>query len=472
MRWTPKALAKACQGELISEGTASLSSVFIDSRRPIQNGVFIPIVAARDGHEFILDALRGGAGGVLLMRDRSERWRSKIGSETTVVEVDDTMLALTRLAQSCCEDFHGPVVSVTGSNGKTTTRSLIAAILIHRYDPVLATRGNFNNQLGVPLTVLGEPHDPKAKVLELGMSASGENRHLAAIVRPSIAVITSIGLEHLETMKDLATIAKAEAEPVEFLPSDGALVIPESEELLKTAISPKFQGKIYRFGEGEQADVRVIDVEPGSCTQVRVRFSRDNTECSFRLQSFGHYNALNAAAAICVGLHLGIPVSEMTTALESVQSVGDRGRMLQWGVHTIIADCYNANPASMSAALYSLVELARAKRQRSIAILGDMLELGPRERELHAELGREATKFGVDCVVGMGTLTQYLIGAARANEHPAAIHLGYAPQAVVEWLKHDLESHAPATVLIKGSRGMRMERILEAMPDSSIASRA
>lgn len=472
VRWTPQSLTQACQGQLKSIGSRPLSTVFIDSRRPVQNGVYVPIVAARDGHTFIEDAIRGGASGVLLMRDQSEQWISRIASEITVVEVEETSQALTILARNCCKTFGGPVVAVTGSNGKTTTRSYIESIVARRFDPVLATKGNLNNQLGVPLTVLGEPHDPAAKVLELGMSAIGENRHLAEIVRPTIAVITSIGLEHLETMKDLATIARAEAETVEFLPKDGALVIPDSEPLLEGLIPRNFEGRIYRFGSSERADVRILDVALGDRTCVHVELADTRTRHRFQLHSFGHFNARNASAAICVGRHLEIRMPDMINALESVQSVGDRGRILNWHGHRVVADCYNANPASMSAALFSLAEMAKQSDHRSIAILGDMLELGPEEIGLHASLGREVVDLGIDVVLGLGTLTRHTIDAARAQGHTCAEHMGEDPRMAIDWLKHNFTENPEVTLLIKGSRGMRLERIFEFWPDPGLANRA
>jgi UDP-N-acetylmuramoyl-tripeptide--D-alanyl-D-alanine ligase len=221
MRWTAEHLATAAGGRVVRRSDRPIAGAFIDSRTPIPGGVFVPVVAARDGHDFIADAVAGGAAAVLVMPGRAVP-----GGDCTVIEVDDTLVALGALARAARDEWTGPVVAISGSNGKTTTRAMIEAVLRTRFARVLATRGNFNNHLGVPLTLLGEPHEVDAAVLELGMSAPGENDHLAGIVRPDVAVITSVAIEHLEFMGSLEAIAAAEAEPVRHVRAGGVVVRP------------------------------------------------------------------------------------------------------------------------------------------------------------------------------------------------------------------------------------------------------
>ena len=328
--------------------------------------------------------------------------------DVTIVEVDDTLAALTRLGAASRDRVDGPVVSITGSNGKTTTRAMVEAVLGSALDDVLCTRGNFNNHLGVPLTLLGEPHDPKAMVVELGMSAPGENDHLARIVRPTAAVITSVALEHLEFMGSIEAIAAAEAEPIPHVREGGVVVAPADEPLLRPHL-PKTG--VSTFGPGDDATVVIESVQQRERTEATLRLP-GGERIEIRLQTFGLHNARNAAAAICVGLHLSLPVAPMVEALEAVQPVGDRGRALSLGPHLLIADCYNANPGSVEAALGSLAALRDERPGKLVAVLGDMLELGPTEIELHADCGRRCAELGLDLVVAIGPRSKATAEAA------------------------------------------------------------
>ncbi|MBC8074239.1 MAG: UDP-N-acetylmuramoyl-tripeptide--D-alanyl-D-alanine ligase, partial [Deltaproteobacteria bacterium] len=228
MRWTPEELTTAAVGRLLRRGSRDVVGTFFDTRSPLAGGLFVPVVAARDGHDFIAAAIAGGAAAVLVAAGRTVP-----PGDVTVVEVDDTIAAFQRLAADRRARLDVPVVAISGSNGKTTTRAMIAAVLGSANHRVLCTQGNFNNHLGVPTTLLGEPESPTAMVIELGMNAPGENGLLAAIVQPSIAVITSIALEHLEFMGSIEAIAAAEAEPIAHLRPGGVVVVPSDEPLLR-----------------------------------------------------------------------------------------------------------------------------------------------------------------------------------------------------------------------------------------------
>lgn len=438
------------------DGGRPIEGAFIDSRAPRVGGLFVPIVAARDGHEFAPAAVAGGAAAVLVGAGRSAP-----EGDVSVVEVDDTLRALGRLAAHARDRVHGPVVAITGSNGKTTTRAMIAAVVAARWPALSTTQGNLNNHLGVPLTLLGEPHEPTALVIELGMSAPGENDHLAAIVRPTIAVVTSVALEHLEFMGSIEAIAAAEAEPFVHLPPEGAAVVPGDEPLLRPHLPTGGAPRVIAFAEGEGARVRVLAVDAGLPTVARLGID-DGTEVVVRLRTFGAHNARNAAAAICVGLELGVPVADMVAALEAVEPVGDRGRALAMGPHLLIADCYNANPGSVDAALKSLAGLRRAGPR--IAVLGDMLELGPTEVALHAEVGRRAAALGLEALVTFGPRSEATADAARAAGILAR-HCGEDIDAVVAAVRELLPGPEPGAVLVKGSRGMRLERAVERLAD-------
>jgi UDP-N-acetylmuramoyl-tripeptide--D-alanyl-D-alanine ligase len=356
VRWTPESLAAQAEGQLRRRSRAPIAGAFIDSRSPRPGALFVPIVAARDGHDFLDAAIAGGATAVLVARGRSLP-----AGEATVVEVDDTLAALTRLAARSRDRVSGPVVAITGSNGKTTTRAMVEAVLASALPEVLCTRGNLNNHLGVPLTLLDAPHEPRAMVIELGMSAPGENDHLARIVRPTAALITSIALEHLEFMGSLEAIAAAEAEVVPHVAEDGIVVVPSDEPTLVPHLPRTARPVVVRFGPDDAADVRVLGVELGERTEATLRLP-GGERVVLRLRLFGAHNARNAAAALAVGTRLGLPLGPMLAALEAVEPVGDRGRVHAWGEHLVIADCYNANPGSMEAALASLAALRRHAR--------------------------------------------------------------------------------------------------------------
>jgi UDP-N-acetylmuramoyl-tripeptide--D-alanyl-D-alanine ligase len=461
VRWTPETLAAAAGGRLRQIAERSIATAFIDSRAPRRDALFVPIVAARDGHDFITAAAEAGASACLIGAGRS----TPPGCEDlTIVEVDDTLAGLSALGRAARSQIAGPVVAITGSNGKTTTRAFIEAVLATGFDPVLCTRGNFNNHLGVPLTLVDEPHEPAAAVLELGMSAPGENHHLAGIVAPTIHVITSIALEHLEFMGSLEAIAAAEAEPIAHLRAGGALIVPADEPSLIPHFAKLSEGvELLRVGPAgaEPLDVAILEVEVGVRTKA-VLGLRGGERLELRLATFGAHNARNAASAVAVALHLGLPRAPLIDALEAVDPVGDRGRIGELGPHLLIADCYNANPGSMDAALRSLALLRAARPGRLIAVLGDMLELGPSEDALHREVGATAAALGLDAVLGVGERAEAIVEAARAGGVSAAMHLP-ADEAGVEraaaWVRAQLDDR-PGAALFKASRGIRLERVL------------
>ncbi len=474
MRWTPESLAAAAHGRLLRRGSRPIAAAFIDSRRAREDALFVPLtapVAARDGHAYLSAAVEGGASATLLALGRPPP-----EGDLTIVEVEDTFVALTTLARDARAQIEGPVVAITGSNGKTTTRAYIEAAMGTRFERVLCTQGNLNNHLGLPLTLVDGPEIPDAAVLELGMSAPGENDHLASVARPSVHVITSIALEHLEFMGTLEAIAAAEAEPIAHLRAgpgaDGAprrplLVVPGDEPSLVPHLPGPERGvTVLRFGRADAAvggplDVEIEAVSVGERTWARLRVGEQRVE--IRVRAFGAHNARNAAAALAVAMHLGIPLPAVVEALAQVEPVGDRGRLRAWGPHALIADCYNANPGSMVAALDSLALLREARSGPLIAVLGDMLELGPNTLLLHAALGVHAADLGLDGVLGVGPLGAVIAEAARARGVAAVACEVEAVAEAASWVRGRLDPGHPGAVLFKASRGVRLERVLEAL---------
>lgn len=463
VRWSPDSLATAAAGRLLRGGDRPISTCFLDSRAPRRDALFVPIVAARDGHEFIPAAIAAGASAVLMGPGRTPP-----AGEVTIVEVDDTLAALQRIARAARREIAGPVVAITGSNGKTTTRAFVEAVLRSGFEPVLCTRGNLNNHLGVPLTLLDEPHAAAAAVIELGMSAPGENALLAGIVEPSIHVITSIALEHLEFMGSIEAIAAAEAEPIAHLRGDAsgraaALVVPSDEPLLREHVE-RAAADVARlhFGpRGSGAHVEIVEVEVGMPTRARLRVAGRLLE--LRLRTFGAHNARNAAAALAIAHHLGLDLERAAAAIEQVEPVGDRGRVRELDGHLVIADCYNANPGSMAVALDSLAALRSTRGGPLVAVVGDMLELGPDELALHAEVGRRAAALGLDGLLGLGPRSAAAVAAARAAGLDAT-HLGHEQIAeAVAWVRGRMAGTRDGALLFKGSRGMKLERVIAAL---------
>lgn len=467
MRWSPQELARDAGGELLRVASDAIDGAFIDSRSPRPGGLFVPIVAARDGHDFLSHAIGGGAGAVLIAKGHAIP-----EGECTVVQVEDTLEGLTELARRARAGRLAagiPAVAITGSNGKTTTRAMVEAVLNSAFSRVLSTKGNFNNHLGVPLSLLDRPHDPEAEVLELGMSAPGENDHLASIVQPQIGIVTSIALEHLEFMGTLEAIAKAEAEVMAHVADEGALIMPSDVPLLEAQIPADYRPKLWRVGADESAAVQIVEVEVGERTRCVFRIGgRERVELS--LATFGAHNARNAGAALAVGCHLGLPLAPMRDALESVTPVGDRGLIRSYGDHLLICDCYNANPGSMEVALDSLARLRETRTGPLLAVLGDMLELGPTEHELHHQVGARCASLKLDAVLAFGPLSAEIAKGARDGGVALVETLGeISSQGSVDeaarCLREQLADQPPGAVLFKGSRGIRLERVIDALLD-------
>lgn len=456
MRWSPEELVAITGGRLLGRASRPICGAFIDSREPRRDALFVPIVGARDGHAFIGDAVAGGASAVLQAAGHPAL------PGVTTVEVASPLGALGRLASAARDRCAGPVVAITGSNGKTTTRALTAAALGSAIAPLLCTRGNLNNHLGVPLTLVGEPDAAAAMVIELGMSAPGENDHLARLVRPTHALITSVAVEHLEFMGSIEAIARAEAETIAHVQAGGAVIMPDDEPLLLAQVPALGGPRLLTFGSGEGAAVQVLEVAVGERTEalLGVRLAGGGRErVRVRLAIFGAYSARNAAAALTVGVALDCPLAAMVEALEEVGPVGDRGRALALAGRLVIADCYNANPGSVAAALRSL---AAVRRPRRVAVLGDMLELGPTEAALHQEIGALAATLGLDVVLTVGARAREIAAAAAAGGLEASAFPGTSePRAVAARALQ--AAGAEGVILVKGSRGMRLERVVAAL---------
>ncbi len=455
---------QATGGAAVSgEDGAVFSSVTIDSRAVAPGALFFAVKGERfDGHDFCAAAVAAGARGVVIARGR------KVDVDATVIEVDDVIKALGALGRAHRLAMHDlKVVAITGSNGKTTTKEMTAAILAASTSPeaVLKTEGNLNNHLGVPLTLLRLHEGHRYAVVEMGMSGLGEIAYLTELARPDVAVIVSIAGVHLEQLGTIENVARAKAEIFGGLSATGIGVYPETEKLLAAYVTA-LPNKMTFGPKAAYPTVSYDAVEAGPKGLTFRLFLKGVTPTAgvvAEVPLIGKHNASNAAAAACVALALDVGEGSILEGLAAVRPAKHRAQLVQLGDRTILDDCYNAAPASMRAALDALVEVTPPGAQK-LAVLGDMLELGPDSAKLHGEVGAYAAA-RVDRVIAVGEQARHIAAAAGARgEHVADVGAAAARVRAV--------SRAGDVILVKASRGMRLERVIDALVDGARVSDA
>jgi UDP-N-acetylmuramoyl-tripeptide--D-alanyl-D-alanine ligase len=426
--------------------------VCTDSRTVKPGTVFWALQGEKfDGHAFVEQGFKQGGDAAVVNKE----WLDQNGTSARVyVPVGDTQEALTALARSYAERFRIPKIAITGSNGKTTTKDMIAAVL-RRSGKVLATEGNFNNHVGLPLTLFGLRSAHRYAVLEMGMSNPGEIRALSETAKPGLAVVTNIGLAHLEGMGSREAIRDEKLSIIAGFPGGrGTLFLNVDDPMLCDFRAPA-KTRVVTFGV-ERGQVKPTDVKlgPDGCASFRIG------RTVFHIPVPGMHNVYNALAAIAVGLQLRVPKADIAAALASF--AGPRNRMQVRRIHgvTLLDDCYNANPTSMRAALATLA--AQETSGRRVAVLGDMLELGAESTKLHEETGHYLVEMGVDELFTFGDASRHLNQAARSKGMPRRFAHHYSDfDLMAEELASSL---APGdVVLVKGSRGMKLERVSEAL---------
>lgn len=448
---TASEVARATGGTLFGDAGIEVTSVSTDTRTIESGALFIAIRGPRfDGHDFARTALERGAVLVLALQD------AIMPEHAPCIRCEDTVAALGALAAWHRSRFDIPVVAVTGSVGKTSTREMIAASLSTRYE-VLRNRGNYNNEIGLPLSVLELDETHTAAVFELGMSGLGEIGHLSRIVRPSIAVITNIGLSHIEKLGSRQNILRAKLEIIEGMGPDGVVILNGEDELLK-GLRGLLRFKTLYYGMDEATDIQGYEAASLGENGMAFKTSIAGQDGSFTIRAPGMHSVSNALAALAVCTVLGLRQSEAEEGLQ--RYAGQELRMhieTQRGIR-IINDSYNAAPASMKAALAVLAELGGG--HRTIAVLGDMLELGDWSRDSHLDVGRQAATVKVGILFGIGPEANgYLAGALEMGmKRDRMAHFETAEEAIGA-LSDCLEKGD--TVLFKASRGLHLERIVE-----------
>lgn len=458
---TLKNIAKACNGTLYNyypEQDKEVSGVVLDSRQIEEGYLFIATKGEKvDGHSFIGQVFAKGAAGVVCEKEPDE------GAGTFIL-VEDSFQALKDIAGFYRENLTLPVVGITGSVGKTSTKEFVASVLETKYN-VLKTAGNFNNEIGLPLTVLKIRKEHEAAVLEMGISDFGEMHRLSRIARPNICVLTNIGQCHLENLKSREGILKAKSEIFDFMAENGAVCLNGDDDMLRTIESVRGR-KPVTFGMTAENMVYGDEIENrgllGSSASIHLG---DKSFCA-EIPLPGEHMVYNALAAASVGSLLGLTEEEIAKGIRAVKPVGGRSNRMQLKDKIVIDDCYNANPVSMCAAL----DLLSTAPGRKVALLGDMFELGEKEREMHFQVGAYAAKLGIDVIVCIGDLAKDMYeGACESVKEPEAMGTGNRAGSRVHYFSQKREfmekwkdiGKEGDTVLVKASHGMAFEEIVK-----------
>ena len=453
-------IAWSSGAQLAGKATASFGGVSIDTRSLEPGQLFVAIRGPNfDAHEFLPRAAEAGAAGLLVERNH---FRSEgLPAQLPVVGVEDCVRALGAVASAHRSRFDGPLVAITGSSGKTTTKEMCAAILAVGA-PCLKTTGNLNNEFGLPLTLLRRETQHRRAVVEIGTNHPGEIATLSAIAAPTVAAITNVGVAHVEFLGSRDGIAREKGDIYASLDPEGVAVVNRDDERVCRQAEEKAPGRVVGFGS-KQAEVRAEAVRFDDEGGFAFRLVTPSGSAPVRVSGLGDTTVINALAAAACGVAAGVPLAEIATGLD--RYVPPQGRMAQRKLANgavVIDDSYNANPDSLRVALESLARLAKGAVGRSIAVVGDMGELGQSAESAHRSAGTWVAELGIDFLFAFGSRAEQVADAARSAGMPAAqIHTGSEHESVAAEI---LEELAPADwVLVKGSRAMHMEKIVAAL---------
>ena len=420
-----------------------VSFITTDSRKAGKGGVFAAIVGERvDGHSFIPQCAELGT--LCSIAERTP------ADDSAHILVENTPEALRKIAKAYRDKFDIPFIGISGSVGKTSTKEIIASVLSEHFH-THKTQGNFNNALGVPITLFALEETHTAAVIEMGISDFGEMSILAEMAKPDIAVLTNVGKCHLENLKDLDGVLKAKTEMLSFLEKGGTVVLNGDDVNLRKAEIPEGAEVIY-YGLGEENDIFATDIKSDNESFTDFTVHTKDGEFKARINSLGNHMVQNALAAVAVAKTLGLTEKEIVDGLENYRTIGGRANIIKTEKLTIIDDCYNANPESMKASLKTLANF----EGRRVALLGDMKELGEKEKELHFEIGELAAELKLDLIITVGDLALEMYKAAR-------------PHIDAEWYQSIEEAKLYMyemltigdTVLVKASHSMKFDELVE-----------
>ena len=459
---TMSQLCEATGGRLLQgDGEHWIDSVFTDSRQVDPRGLFVALRGDRfDGAAFCAQAVSDGARAVMVEQASVDDGKlGELPSKIPVAVVPDAEAALGDLAAWHRARFSVRLVGITGSNGKTTTKEMTAAVLGGEPE-VLFNRGNFNNLIGMPRGLLRLRESHRHAVMEMGMNAPGEIARLAQIAAPQVGLVTNVHPVHLQGLGGIQAVADAKGELIEALPGTGVAVL-NADDPYALMLASRTRARKVTFGNNPAADVRVSDLAQAE-DGLRFNLEMAGRTQAVHLPRLGLHNASNAAAAAAVGLVENLEPEVIAHRLAEAPQPPMRMEERQVGTWHLLVDCYNANPRSVQAALATLGQLPG--RGPKLAVLGDMLELGDSAEAMHEQTGTTVAGLKLDGLVAFGPLSQSMARAAR-NDGLEQVLETEDVQETVDWLRARLDDDA--WVLIKGSRGMRLERVVAALEEGS-----
>lgn len=432
----------------------NIKGVCIDSRKVVEGNLYIPIKGVNNnGHAYIAQAVAAGAVATLWNRDEPNPPK-----EITVILVEDTTMALQMLAHVYRRQLHMKVIGITGSNGKTSTKDILAAMLSQNF-VTQKTLGNFNNEIGVPLTLLSLSDNTQVAVVEMGMENLGELDFLTRMVEPDIAIIANVGTAHLENLGSMENIAKAKLEITHGLKPGGLLIYYGDQELLRNAvILEEIPGtiRIKTFGEAEGNDYQLQSV---SQSETGIAFSVNHEQTTFHMDMLGKHQAINAMAALMAAREFNLSDMDIQHGLQHIEKTGMRNELLHVGNCLVLNDSYKSNPQSCIAALETLHLFTTPYK---IAILADMLDLGEESDLIHFRVGKKIADYGVQEVLTYGEMGAYIAqGANFACEKDVKVRHFADKIALMEYIRPYRDQEC--IILVKGSRGMHMDEIVDAL---------
>ena len=455
-----KQLLHAVDGTLMSGNEESqFQGVSIDSRNVQENQLFICIRGERfDGHDFLAQAAEKKVSGIVVSETEKipASLLAPVSGNPFIVLVRDTLIALQDLAHFHKKNLHVRVIGVTGTNGKSTTKEMIASVCGAKFK-TLKTTGNLNNHIGLPLTLLELRPVHKIAVLEMGMSGLGEISRLAEIAEPNVGVITNISEAHLVRLKTVKNVQKAKGELFQALNERGTAIV-NADDPLVLELAQSLRARRITFGIDKPADVRASNIHPIKNSGFDFTVTLPEISFPMHLPFLGYCNIYNALAAVATGYSLGLTPEEITKGLGRCQLMGQRGEVTHHNSMTIINDAYNANPQSMREALGILCRYNCSGRK--FFVIGDMLELSDSAQKSHAQLGEEIAKSSIDCLVTVGPLAT-LAGerAMDSGMKKNQIVLAKTHQEAIDYLAGNAQSGD--CLVFKGSRGSAMEKVIQ-----------
>lgn len=426
-----------------------VAGITIDSRKAEENWLFAATVGERvDGHSFIESCYQSGA--LCCLGEKAP-----VSENHSYIQVASTFQALKDIAEYYRSTLKIPVAGITGSVGKTSTKEMIASVLGVKFN-TLKTAGNFNNEVGLPLTVFNIREEHEAAVLEMGISDFGEMHRLSKVARPNLCVITNIGLCHLEFLGDRDGVFRAKSEIFDFAAEDAKAIVNGDDDKLRT-LKSREDLDCTLFGMEPSNDVYAKNVENLGLDGLKCDISTPAGEFSAHIHIPGMHMVYNALAGTCVGLACGLTLEEIKNGIENAQTISGRNHIIHTENYTIMDDCYNANPVSMKASL----DVLATALGRKVAILGDMGELGVNERELHYTVGEHAAEKKIDLLLCVGSLSEEIVKGAKAVNPDMNAVLFENKEELLEKLPELLRKGD--SILVKASHFMQFEKIVKAL---------